>query len=335
MLYSLTTNFGEMMSVVDQRIRNFYDYVSKIYLTRTYAFDEFGTKRLLFFSYGLIILVVILGLMTELLYFKLRHSKCLKNSIALTWVIFTIFTTFYTIFLMYMSPISNSLLELTEVISASSLNQTFYSQLESPSSGIKSALHSCFFRDGSFQPSTSYQSNPITEPLIMVSNAISNSKESSSPSSTSQVLIEFNNLKSILTDYENFNSLLYNPNNNNNPSAILRKLNAVTDCNSPAYTEYGENVDFTADCTPTVACHSSDVWVWDVSQCPPGSVPWTGAAPNTGTRWCMNFGETWAADPTVHNRYNPGATTCTYNAQSYKDIAVDILTKLKDHHTDV
>lgn len=49
----------------------------------------------------------------------------------------------------------------------------------------------------------------------------------------------------------------------------------------------------------------------------------------------MNFVETWASDPTVHNRYTPAGTTCTNVGNSYKSIAVDLLGKLKDHHTDV
>jgi hypothetical protein len=149
-LYSITSKFIDATSTLRDNIKEYYDYVSRIYLTRTYKFEDFGTKRLLFFSYGLIILVVVLGLMTELLFFKLRHSKCLRHSIALTWVIFTIFTSFYTTFLMYMSPVSNSLLELSEVISSASLNQTFFSQLENPSSEIKNAMHGCFFREGAF-----------------------------------------------------------------------------------------------------------------------------------------------------------------------------------------
>jgi hypothetical protein len=178
----------------------------------------------------------------------------------------------------------------------------------------------------------------VTEPLLQQHYAMSNSKEAANPSSTSQVLIEFNNLKSVLTDYEDFNQLLYNPNNQDNPGTILKKLNAVTDCNSPPYTEYGENINFNNDCTPAPAggCHSSDVWVWDVSQCPPGSTPWvSGTAVNTAVRYCMNFGETWASDPSVHNRYTPAGTTCTNGGQTYKQIAEDLLTKLKDHHTDV
>lgn len=126
-LYTITSNFINATSALRDKIQEYYNYVSLVYFTRTYEFEDFGTKRLLFFSYGLIILVVILGLMTELLFYRLRHSKCLKHSIALTWIIFTIFTSFYTTFLMYMSPISNSLLELTEVISSANLNKTFYS----------------------------------------------------------------------------------------------------------------------------------------------------------------------------------------------------------------
>jgi hypothetical protein len=264
-LYSQTEDFKNAVGKARDAIQEFYNYVSRIYLTRTYDFDDFGTKRLLFFSYGLIILIVIVGLMTELLYYKIRHSKCLKHSITITWFIFTIFTTFYTVFLMFMSPISNSLLELTEVISAASQNHTFYSSLENPSDEIKSTMHGCFFKNGAFQPGSSFLSNPVADSLVSTSNALSNSIQVSDPSAISQVLIEYNNLKSILTDYENFSLILYNPNNAENPATILRKLNALTDCFSSPYNEYGENIDFNNDCTPVVTCHSSDVWVWDVS----------------------------------------------------------------------
>jgi hypothetical protein len=82
------------------------------------------------------------------------------------------------------------------------------------------------------------------EPLIITSNAFKNLKEASSPSSTSQVLIQFNNLKSSLTDFQEFNRYLFNPENNENPATLLRKLNALTDCNSPSYSEFTENVRF-------------------------------------------------------------------------------------------
>jgi hypothetical protein len=49
----------------------------------------------------------------------------------------------------------------------------------------------------------------------------------------------------------------------------------------------------------------------------------------------MDFGETWASDPTVHNRYNSGPTSCSNGGSSYKSLAEDILVKLKDYHTDV
>jgi hypothetical protein len=77
------------------------------------------------------------------------------------------------------------------------------------------------------------------------------------------------------------------------------------------------------------------VWVWDASKCPLGSTLWVGAAVNTAVRWCMVFTQTWALDPSVHNRYNPGSTTCTNGGSSYKSIIVAMLTTMKNHHTAV
>lgn len=309
----------------------YYNDISESYLTRTYKAYNFGMNKILMLIYGILILSLLGNMMLELLYYKIRHNKILKFSSHVAWVSFSSFALLGCIFLLYVIPAKFGLGEITELIEPVALNESYYKKLDFPDKKLLTHFHSCFYLDGEF-----LSLNNSNIPLRMSASA-NNSIETALSLMTngrlSEILVEFNNLKSTITDFTNFDELLYNPLSENNPNELKLKVNAMTDCMSPTYERFGYNINFEVECQ-TTTCRSTDHWVWQQAQCPTGTTTWVEGTPkDNAIRYCLFFdGQGWASDPTVHTRY-PIDCFEAKSGNPYYTESQYILGNLKDHHT--
>ena len=94
------------------------------------------------------------------------------------------------------------------------------------------------------------------------------------------------------TEYATFNTNLqnygnlrignvaYSPNSQGSSNEMLEYLNAITNCGTGpvagtngVYNKFGKNINHLVDCG---TCRQTDAWVWDIADCPLGSIPYTG-----------------------------------------------------------
>lgn len=306
--------------------------LSSSYLTRSFKMYNLGVNKILITIYGILMLSLIVNLMIELLYYKMRHNKILKFCSHLAWLFYGLFATALCIFLLYVTPVKFALSETVELIEPVALNESYFKKLDFPSQKLLSQIHGCFYSGGDFM---SLNNSDISiKRGSELKNAIETTLSAMSSAKLSEIIVEFNNVKNVLLEYRNFNEIIYNPLSENNPAELLKKLNAMTDCNSDTYENYGFNINYANDC-PSSTCQSTDHWVWDNSQCPAGSINWVYLTPkNVANRYCLNFGQLWAQDPAVHTRYPINCFETKSGNPYYSEITY-ILGNLKNHFTSI
>lgn len=330
----------QKMVEMDEKIDNFtklmteyYTDISESYLTRSFKAYKYGLNKILVIVYGTLILTVIVNALIELLYYKMRHNVWLKICIHSAWLFYGLFSATFCYLLLKVIPTKFGLVEVAEMIQPIALNSSYFKKLDFPDKGFLAPLHSCFFSGGDFISNNN--SDIALRNTLFIKDSIETSLSIMVSGKLSELMVEYNNVKAVIDEYRIFGDYVYNPLSEENPEELLKKLNSMTDCNSPAYQNYGFNINYVNDC-PSSTCQSTDHWVWDISQCPTGSIPWVYGTPkNNANRYCLNFGELWAYDSmNVYTRY-PVSCFDSKSGNPYYTEVQYILQNLKRHYDSI